>query len=99
MADLCRTRPGIFGGSSEVGIVVGLRKKMGHRVRVDTPALDRLPIPCLVAVRLNAFVDHTIVVREVRGGELVVMDPLYGVDTIRLANFARTWTGTAIWIE
>lgn len=99
MARLCDTREGVFGGTSDIGVFVALRKKVGDRVRAGAPELDALPTPCIVSVRLTPTLYHSIVVREVRGAEVVVMDPIHGILRLPRGDFLRRWTGGAIWIE
>jgi hypothetical protein len=98
MAELCLTRPGL-GGTSECGLMRGLRKKVGDRVRIGAPRYESLPAPCIVSIEKNWLVAHTLVVREVTPDHVVVMDPAAGIGRVKRAAFEREWMGSAIWIE
>lgn len=99
MARLCGTREGVFGGTSDIGILVGLRKKVGDRVRAGVPKLDALPTPCIVTIRLTPMLFHSVVVREIGPDSVRTMDPLYGIRVESRDQFLNRWTGGAIWIE
>lgn len=98
MAELCRTRPGL-GGTSECGLMRGLRRKSGGRARIAAPDYPELRTPCIVSIELNALVNHAIVVREARSDGVLAMDPMSGVRFLGRAEFERVWIGSAIWIE
>lgn len=103
MADLCVTSNGGLagGGTTESGLMRGLRLKAdGHKkVRIDRPALERLPTPSIVPLQLSPTLSHSVVVIGVTPTEVQVLDPLYGRGTLRRELFEREWLKSAIWIE
>ncbi|HZE98307.1 MAG TPA: cysteine peptidase family C39 domain-containing protein [Planctomycetota bacterium] len=103
MAGLCRTRAGgtSLSGTSDAGIMRGLRIKMEGRgvPEILAPDYDGIPVPSLVMTRINARVGHCIVVTEVGGERVSVLDPLYGRASLPRAQFERDWQGVAIRIR
>ncbi|HVR83759.1 MAG TPA: cysteine peptidase family C39 domain-containing protein [Planctomycetota bacterium] len=103
MAELSVTSNGGLagGGTTESGLMRGLRLKLGGRKapQIDRPSYDALPTPSIVGVKLSPKLSHCIVVVKVTATEVKVLDPLYGRGTMRRAEFERDWLGSAIWIE
>ncbi len=103
MAELCVTSNGGLagGGTTESGLMRGLRLKLDGRksARIGCPAVDALPTPSIVPIRLNPTLSHSIVVVEVRPAEVKILDPLYGRGTLSRAEFERDWLKSAVWIE
>jgi hypothetical protein len=103
MADLSVTSPCGFdgGGTTESGLMRGLRLKVNGRmsVRIACPSLDRLVAPSIVGIRLSPRLSHSIVVVGVTSTEVSILDPLYGRGTLLRPMFEREWMGSAVWIE
>jgi hypothetical protein len=97
MAELCLTRPGI-GGSSDCGIMRGLRRKLGDgwEVRISAPSIDGIATPSLVMVELTWLVGHCILVERVEPDRVLVNDPLAGRYSETRESFERRWLGQAI---
>jgi len=103
MADLCVTCNGGVGGggTSQSGLMRGLRIKVGDRkaVRIGRPAFDQLPVPSIISLRLSPTLTHSALVEKVTPEEVSVVDPLYGRGTLNRTVFDREWMGSAVWIE
>ena len=103
MAELCVTRAGHsrVAGTSECGMMRGLRQKMAGRGRpvISTPTYDRIPAPAMVGILINPQMSHSIVVVQVEPDLVKVIDPLYGRGTIPRSQFERNWKGVAIHLE
>ena len=103
MAELSVTSNGGLagGGTTESGLMRGLRLKLGGMKipRIDRPTYDTLPTPSIVGLRLSPRLTHSIVVVKITATEVKVLDPLYGRGILRRAEFERDWLGSAIWIE
>lgn len=91
MARLCVTRCGYFGGTTEAGMMRGLRRK-GLDVRIRR----ELVAPSIVSIRLSALVSHAIVLLELREDVAIVADPLRGRVQYKRTDFERAWLGSAI---
>jgi hypothetical protein len=100
MADLFATRSGSssMSGTSDSGIMRGLRLKLGERATpvISTPAYEDIPVPSLVAIQLSSRLYHCILIRSVDAREVGVVDPLYGSGTIPREQFERCWQKAAI---
>jgi hypothetical protein len=103
MAELSVTSNGGLagGGTTESGLMRGLRLKLGGMKipRIDRPTYASLPTPSIVGLKLSPRLSHSIVVVTVTTTEVKVLDPLYGRGTLRRSEFERDWLGSAIWIE
>jgi hypothetical protein len=103
MAQLCVTRGGGVrsAGTSDAGILRGLRHKLGYRGRavISTPACDQIPVPALVAIQLNPQVGHCILVSKVERDEVKVIDPMFGRGSMVRGQFERMWQKAAIHVE
>ena len=103
MAELCVTRAGDtrVSGTSECGMMRGLRRKMGGRGRpvISAPMVDRIPAPAMVGILINPQLSHSILVTSVEPDQVKVIDPLYGRGSIPRGQFERTWKGVAIHLE
>lgn len=103
MAELCVTRPGStrVSGTSESGIMRGLRRKLDGRGTpvISTPTYDRLPAPAIVPIQIHPQLSHSILVCKVEADQVRVIDPLYGRGSIPRAQFERAWKGSAIHVE
>jgi hypothetical protein len=99
MAVLCATRAGL-GGTSECGLVRGLRRKLpGRTLRILTCRYEDLPCPCLVSLRLSFLAFHAVVVTESNRAGVRLIDPANGVTRMTREAFEREWTGSAITLE
>lgn len=100
MAGLCATKSGStrMAGTSDSGILRGLRLKLGSRATpvISTPDYDRIPVPSLVAIQLTPTLCHCIMVSKVESDQVRVLDPLYGRGSIPREQFERTWCRAAI---
>jgi ABC-type bacteriocin/lantibiotic exporter with double-glycine peptidase domain len=98
MAVLCVTRA--WWGTSDSGVARGLRLKLpDRRVRVAAPALEHIPFPSIVGIRLPNGIGHSVVLEGASADRVVLADPLGGRRTMNLEEFRRAWLGTAIWAE
>jgi predicted double-glycine peptidase len=99
MAILCATRPGL-GGTSECGVMRGLRLKLPHRaVRITACRADELPCPAVVSLRMTLLIAHCVVVVRVTPAEVIVMDPASGRSSMTRQAFEQEWTGSAIYVD
>lgn len=99
MALLCATRAGL-GGTSECGLMRGLRRKLpGRTVRITTCSYRGLPCPCLVSLRLNFLASHAVVVTRADAVQVWMIDPANGATTMTRGEFEKEWTGSAIAVE
>jgi predicted double-glycine peptidase len=100
MAGLCATKSGAtrMAGTSDSGILRGLRLKLGTRATpvITVPVYERIPVPSLVAIQLTPSLCHCILVSAVEPDQVRVLDPLYGKGSIPRAQFERTWCKAAI---
>lgn len=103
MAELCVTKAGSsrFAGTSDSGLMRGLRLKLGGRgmPRITLPAYERIPTPSLVAVQLTNQLSHSILITGVAPDHVKIVDPLYGGGTIPRGQFERAWKKAAIHVE
>jgi hypothetical protein len=103
MAALCATRGGGIrtAGTSDAGTLRGLRRKLGDRGTpvISTPSYEEIPVPALVAIRLNPQVNHCVMVSKVEPDQVRVIDPEFGRGTILRAQFERMWQKSAIHVE
>jgi ABC-type bacteriocin/lantibiotic exporter with double-glycine peptidase domain len=97
MALLCATRAGM-GGTSECGVLRGLRRKLGDRapVRIVTPPYESIPAPSIVSIRVSWMVSHAMMVDGVEADRIRLLDPSSGPRTMSRADFEAAWIGTAI---
>lgn len=66
-------------------------------VRGDADSLPRIPLPAIAHVVTPEKVQHYLVVYEVRGRRIVIMDPGDGrVRTVDLVEFMEMWTGVLL---
>lgn len=74
---------------------VGLRAE-GYRLGMEKlPALAR---PAIVLLDLNGF-KHFVVVKGIRGGRVLVGDPMRGLSEYSREDFAKIWNGIALVIR
>ena len=103
MADLCVTRAGGLGlaGTSDAGLVRGLRRKMNGRlsVQIARQSYEELSTPSLVPIELYPGLHHCILLWRVDPELVHIIDPRYGRATLSRAGFEAMWTGCAIWAE
>jgi len=99
MAALCATRPG-FGGTSECGLMRGLRRKLVEDGRpwIRTCSYDELTAPSLVSLRHNWLVGHCTMVVDVLPDRVILVDSQSGRCWLPRDQFERAWTGSAITI-
>jgi hypothetical protein len=99
MALLCATRSGL-GGTSECGLVRGLRRKLpGRAVRILTCRFEELPCPCMVSLRRSFLAFHAVVVADSCRSGVRLIDPASGVTWMAREAFEKVWTGAAITLE
>lgn len=99
MAGLCATRPG-FGGTSECGVMRGLRRKLGGSgiPWIRTCSYEELTAPSLVSLRHTWLVGHCTMVVEARPDGVLLVDSQSGRCWLPRDRFERAWTGSAITI-
>jgi predicted double-glycine peptidase len=68
----------------------------GYRVPLER--LEQLGAPAIVMIAPNGY-RHFVVLKGVRGDEVLVGDPAAGLMTYRRAEFERLWTGVAFIIH
>lgn len=101
MAELCLTRaggPGLI-GTSDAGVVRGLRRKLAGRydIHIARTVYDDLPTPALVPLELWPGLGHCVMVWRVDPELVHLVDPRCGRMTLSRHVFERMWTGSAIW--
>jgi predicted double-glycine peptidase len=100
MAELCVTRSGGPGlaGTSEAGLMRGLRRKLAGRydILIARTVYDDLPTPALVPLEVYPGVGHCVMVWRVDPELVYLLDPRSGRTTLSRAGFERMWTGSAI---
>ena len=98
MARLCATT---VGGTTDSGLVRGLRRKLEGRarVRIAAPSYDDLRPPCLVPIRLPGRIGHSLLLEERTAEEVTVADPLMGRRRMPRREFEACWLGSSIWVE
>lgn len=103
MAELCMTRSGGPGlaGTSDAGIMRGLRRKLAGRydILIGRRTYDDLSTPALVPLETMPGIGHCVLVWRVDPELVHVMDPRSGRTTLSRSAFQRQWTGAAIWAE
>jgi len=98
MAIECVTRAGM-GGSSECGLMRGLRRKLpGREVRIAACRFEELPLPCLASLRMNLLFGHAVVVTAAGPGGVELIDPASGRTGMSREAFEKEWTGSAIFV-
>jgi len=101
MAELCVTRMGGPGlaGTSDAGLMRGLRQKLSHRydIHIARTVVDDLPTPALVAIEVWPGVGHCIVLWRVDPELVHILDPRCGWTTLSKKSFEQMWMGSAIW--
>jgi ABC-type bacteriocin/lantibiotic exporter with double-glycine peptidase domain len=101
MAELCVTRGGGTGlaGTSDAGLMRGLRQKLSHRydIHIARTTSDDLPTPALVAIEVWPGVGHCILLWRVDAEVVHVLDPRCGRTTLSRKTFEQMWMGSAIW--
>jgi hypothetical protein len=97
MARLCATRPG-FGGTSECGLMRGLRLKLGNDGLpwIRRCSYEELTAPSLVTLRHNWLAGHCTMVADVLPDRVVLIDSQSGRCWLPRDRFERAWTGSAI---
>jgi predicted double-glycine peptidase len=101
MAELCLTRaggPGLI-GTTDAGLMRGLRRKLGGRydIHIARTVYDDLPTPALVPLELYPGLGHCVLVWRVDPELVHLVDPRCGRMTLSRSTFERMWTGSAIW--
>lgn len=103
MAALCVTRDGGRGlaGTSDAGLVRGLRKKLAGRlsVQIARQTYEELSTPALVPIEVYPGVGHCVLVWRADPELVHLLDPRCGRTTMSRAGFEKMWTGSAIWAE
>ncbi len=103
MAALCCTRSGGLGlaGTSDAGLLRGLRRKLDGRlsVQIARQRYEELSTPSLVPIEVYPGLCHCIMLWRVDPDLVHVVDPRSGRVTMSRADFEALWTGSAIWAE
>jgi ABC-type bacteriocin/lantibiotic exporter with double-glycine peptidase domain len=103
MATLCLTRDGGRGlaGTSDAGLVRGLRKKLAGRlsVQIARQTYEELSTPALVPIEVYPGVGHCVLVWRADKDLVHLVDPRSGRTTMPRKDFQAMWTGSAIWAE
>lgn len=105
MSEACGTNA--FSGTDEFGVARGLRRKLGPGWTVDVRGaewedLKRAPLPAAVTIRYVPWIDHWVVVLEVRDGAVpvvVVGDPVNGRKTMSKEEFMGKWRKVMVTVE
>ena len=97
MARLCATRPG-FGGTSECGLMRGLRLKLGNDGLpwIRRCSYEELTAPSLVTLRHTWMVGHCTMVAGVFPDRVELIDSQSGRCWLPRDRFERAWTGSAV---
>jgi hypothetical protein len=103
MAELCCTRSGGLGlaGTSDAGLLRGLRRKLDGRlsVQIARQRYEELSTPSLVPIEVYPGLYHCILLWRVDPELVHIIDPRYGRATLSRSGFEEMWTGSAIWAE
>jgi len=103
MADLCVTRGGgaSLAGTSDAGVLRGLRRKLDGKMTVQIARLsyEEVSTPALVPIEVYPGVGHCILLWRVDPELVHVVDPRCGRMTLSRSTFERMWSGSAIWAE
>ncbi|MCE9582185.1 MAG: hypothetical protein K8T20_06805, partial [Planctomycetes bacterium] len=103
MADICGTNA--FTGTDEFGVARGLRQKLegkGVHVEVrggDWEALRHAVLPAAVTIRFVPWIDHWVVVLEVREEVVIVGDPVRGRKVMAKEEFLSKWRKVMVTVE
>jgi predicted double-glycine peptidase len=103
MAEICGTNA--FTGTDEFGVARGLRQKLegkGVRVKVrggDWEALRHAALPAAVTIRYVPWIDHWVVVLEVREEVVIVGDPMRGRKVMGKEEFMAKWRKVMVTVE
>jgi hypothetical protein len=103
MAERCWTNG--LTGTDEFCVARGLRQKLsgsGKAPVLRTLSFEELvaePGPWATTIDWGILVDHWVLVREVEGGFVHVLDPILGVRPMTKDEFLAVWTGTALGVE
>jgi hypothetical protein len=97
MAELCGTRAG-FGGTSECGLMRGLRRKLAGDGRpwIRRCSYEELTAPSLVSLRHVWLQGHCTMVVDVGDEGVTLVDSQSGRCWLPRERFERAWTGSAI---
>ncbi len=91
MGRLCATRRGLAGGTTEAGVLRGLRRK-GLRVEV----VRELRAPSMAPIRLNALVAHWVVVTDATPTRVRIADPRGHWVGMSREIFNHMWLGSCV---
>jgi predicted double-glycine peptidase len=101
MAELCVTRTGGTGlaGTTDAGLMRGLRQKLSHRynIHIARTTYDDIPTPALVPIEVWPGVGHCILLWRVDPELVHILDPRCGRTTLSRKTFEQMWMGSAIW--
>jgi ATP-binding cassette, subfamily B, bacterial CvaB/MchF/RaxB len=64
-------------------------------LRVDLEALERVNLPAILHWNLN----HYVVLKQIKGGRLLIHDPAAGLQTISIDEASKHFTGVAVELE
>ena len=101
MAEPCVTRTGGPGlaGTSDAGLMRGLRRKLSNRydIHIARTTYDDIPTPALAAIEVWPGVGHCILLWRVDPELVHILDPRCGRTTLSRKAFEQMWTGSVIW--
>lgn len=103
MAAFCGTNA--LSGTDEFGVARGLQRKLagtGKKVVIrggDWEALRRAPLPAAVTIRYVPWIDHWVVVLEVRDTAVIVGDPVSGRKAMSKEDFLKKWRRVMVTVE
>jgi predicted double-glycine peptidase len=103
MAERCVTRSGGPGlaGTSDAGLIRGLRQKLAGRysIHIARTEYGEISTPALVPLEIMPGVGHCVLVWRVDPELVHLVDPRCGRMTLSKTTFLQQWAGSAIWAE
>lgn len=96
------TRASFSDGTSVAGMVLGLGRKYSGNVRVEkfkTDGSEFPQVPFAAVIKLNALVDHWIIIDKISEEEFDTRNPVSGRVTISRKSFLDSWRGVAVWLD
>ncbi len=103
MASISKTIPGR--GVGDAGILYALSKKMNNStltpvlVLTTIEELKNIRIPVITTFRLNALIDHAVVIERFQDGVFTVIDPASGIEKWPAAELEDKWNRMAIFYK
>ncbi|MDQ7778639.1 MAG: cysteine peptidase family C39 domain-containing protein [Planctomycetota bacterium] len=92
-------------GTSEIRMLRALKVKLDGTglvpflSKLDYSELMGKPMPCVIVVKYNMYIEHVVLVKQMYHGGLLMDDPIKGRIGWTKPVFLREWGGYAIWID